>query len=77
MKDRTNQEWLAELQGSEQEEALADLRAYLVRGLGYALASYRNVNEAHIEDFVQDALLRIMLHTKHLHDYIVLLLPHF
>jgi RNA polymerase sigma-70 factor (ECF subfamily) len=60
MKDRTNQEWLAELQGPEQEEALADLRAFLVRGLGYALASYRDVNEAHIEDFVQDALLRIM-----------------
>jgi RNA polymerase sigma-70 factor (ECF subfamily) len=60
MKDRTNQEWLAELQGPEHEEALADLRAFLVRGLGYALASYRDVSEAHIEDFVQDALLRIM-----------------
>ena len=60
MRDRTNQEWLAELQGPEHDEALADLRAFLVRGLGYALASYRDVDEAHIEDFVQDALLRIM-----------------
>jgi RNA polymerase sigma-70 factor (ECF subfamily) len=60
MKDRTNQEWLAELKGPEQEEALADLRAFLVRGLGYALASYQDVKQANIEDFVQDALLRIM-----------------
>jgi RNA polymerase sigma-70 factor (ECF subfamily) len=60
MKDRTNQEWLAELQGPEQDRALADLRAFLVRGLGYALASYSDVDEAMIEDFVQDALLRIL-----------------
>jgi RNA polymerase sigma-70 factor (ECF subfamily) len=60
MKDRTNQEWLTELHGPEHDVALADLRVFLVRGLGYALASYRDVDEAHIEDFVQDALLRIM-----------------
>lgn len=60
MKDRTNEEWLAELQGPEQDRALADLRAFLVRGLGYALASYSDVDEAMIEDFVQDALLRIL-----------------
>ena len=29
MKDRTNQEWLAELRGPEHEGALADLRAFL------------------------------------------------
>jgi RNA polymerase sigma-70 factor (ECF subfamily) len=60
MKDRTNEEWLAELQGPEQDRALADLRAFLVRGLGFALASYSDVDEAMIEDFVQDALLRIL-----------------
>jgi RNA polymerase sigma-70 factor (ECF subfamily) len=60
MKDRTNQEWLAELQGPEQDRALADLRAFLVRGMGFALASYSDVDKAMIEDFVQDALLRIL-----------------
>ncbi len=65
MKERTNQEWLADLQGSARDEALADLRAFLVRGLGYALASYSDVDQAIIEDFVQDALLKILaaLHT--------------
>ena len=60
MKDRTNQEWLDDLQGSGRDEALTDLRAFLVRGLRYSLTSYSNVDEALIEDFVQDALLRIL-----------------
>jgi RNA polymerase sigma-70 factor (ECF subfamily) len=60
MKERTNQEWLAELQGPERDEALVDLRAFLIRGLRYALASRSDVDEAIIEDFVQDALLKIL-----------------
>jgi RNA polymerase sigma-70 factor (ECF subfamily) len=40
--------------------ALNDLRELLVRGLGYALAKYQSVTEAHIEDFAQDALLKIL-----------------
>jgi RNA polymerase sigma-70 factor (ECF subfamily) len=63
MKERTNQEWLAELRGLEGPEragALADLRAFLVRGLRYALASRSDVDDALIEDFVQDALLKIL-----------------
>jgi RNA polymerase sigma-70 factor (ECF subfamily) len=65
MKDRTNQEWLSDLQGPAQSEALADLRAFLVRGLGYALSSRSDVDDENIEDFAQDALLRILdnLHT--------------
>ena len=65
MGERSNQEWLAELQGPERDSALADLRAFLVRGLGLALAPRSDVDEALIEDFVQDALLRIVdnLHT--------------
>jgi RNA polymerase sigma-70 factor (ECF subfamily) len=65
MKDRTNQEWLSDLQGPAQSEALADLRAFLVRGLGYALSSRSDVDDENIEDFSQDALLRILdnLHT--------------
>ena len=60
MKERTNQEWLTELQGPERDEALADLRAFLVLGLRYALSSRSGVDEATIEDFVQEALLRIL-----------------
>ena len=57
--ERTNQEWIADLRGPRQEEALADLRRILLTGLGYALASYRNVRDDDLEDFVQEALLRI------------------
>jgi RNA polymerase sigma-70 factor (ECF subfamily) len=60
MKERTNQEWLTDLRGPERDEALADLRAFLVRGLGYAFASRSDVDEAILEDFAQDALLKIL-----------------
>jgi RNA polymerase sigma-70 factor (ECF subfamily) len=60
MNERTNEEWLADLRGPRRDEALADLRVILVRGLGYALASYSAVDAANIEDFVQDALLKIL-----------------
>jgi RNA polymerase sigma-70 factor (ECF subfamily) len=60
MVERTNEEWLAALRGPEQEEALADLRAFLVRGLGYALANRSDVDDQILEDFAQDALLKIL-----------------
>ena len=60
MKERTNQEWLADLQGPERDDALVDLRAFLVRGLRYALAGRSDGDDAIIEDFVQDALLKIL-----------------
>ena len=60
MTERTNEEWLAALQGPEQAEALADLRAFLVRGLRYALANRSDVDEQIREDFAQDALLKIL-----------------
>lgn len=60
MRERTNEEWLAELQGPERDEALADLRAFLVRGLGYALANRSGVEGPLLEDFAQDALLKIL-----------------
>ena len=60
MTERTNQEWLAALRGPRHEKALADLRALLVRGLRYALASWAVVDEAILEDFAQDALLKIL-----------------
>ena len=60
MAERTNQEWLAELRGPGRDQALADLRSRLVRGLRYAMADRPNVTEADIEDLVQDALVRIL-----------------
>jgi len=60
--ERTNQEWLAALSepGPEREAALADLRTFLVRGIGYAMADRPQVGKADIEGFVQDALLKIL-----------------
>ena len=60
MTDRTNQEWLAALRGPERDKALADLRALLVRGLRYALAGRSGVDDSILEDFAQDALLKIL-----------------
>jgi RNA polymerase sigma-70 factor (ECF subfamily) len=60
MAERTNEEWLGALRGSGREEALADLRALLVRGLRYALADRSSVTEADLEDFAQEALLKIL-----------------
>ena len=58
--ERTNQEWLADLRGPGREEALADLRHILLTGLGYTLAGYGNIQDDDLEDFVQEALLRVM-----------------
>jgi RNA polymerase sigma-70 factor (ECF subfamily) len=60
--DRSNQEWITALSapGPGREAALADLRALLVRGLGYALANRSDVNTSDQEDFAQDALLKIL-----------------
>jgi RNA polymerase sigma-70 factor (ECF subfamily) len=60
MANRTNEEWLAALKGPDRDEALADLRTFLVRGLGYALSSGSDVDEQILEDFSQEALLKIL-----------------
>src|SRR5215208_24026 len=57
MQARTNEQWLAELRGPNPNEALSDLYDLLVRGLGAALGG-RAAN-ADIEDFAQEALLKI------------------
>jgi len=59
---RTNEEWLADLRGTEIDEALADLRATLTRGLHYALINRVPNNQLDdlVEDFVQDALVKIL-----------------
>lgn len=66
MEQRSNQDWINALKkpGPEQDRALAELRAILVRGLNYALRGWRRTAgrdfEALAEDFCQEALLRIL-----------------
>lgn len=61
MQPRTNSEWLNDLQGPNRDAAIADLRAILVRGLTYALASRIKTDlDVLVEDFAQDAILRIL-----------------
>jgi RNA polymerase sigma-70 factor (ECF subfamily) len=61
MAPRTNSEWLKDLQGPDQDQAIADLREALIRGLTYALSSrIQSDLDALVEDFAQDALLRIL-----------------
>src|SRR5215204_5611013 len=59
MKERTNEQWLAELRGGNPDEALGDLYGLLVRGLRAAFGSYGGGVEANFGDFAQEALLRI------------------
>jgi RNA polymerase sigma-70 factor (ECF subfamily) len=64
--ERTNEDWLADLQGPQAERAIEDLREILLRGLRAALASRIRRDLAFVvEDFVQDALLKVLanLHT--------------
>ena len=61
MQNRTNQEWLADLRGPQQEQAIEDLRGILVRGLRYSLSTrIQGELEMLVEDFTQDALIRIL-----------------
>ena len=59
MRERTNEQWLAELRGANPDEALADLYDLLVRGLRAAFGGYGGGVEANVEDFVQEALIKI------------------
>lgn len=62
LSERSNQEWLDKLQGPDRNEAIQELRLVLVRGLRYGLRSTLGKKGAleQVEDFVQDALLRII-----------------
>ena len=61
MVNRTNEEWLSDLSGENQDQAVEDLRKLLKKGLIYALASRIKTDLEHqVEDFVQDAILRIL-----------------
>jgi RNA polymerase sigma-70 factor (ECF subfamily) len=59
VRERTNEQWLADLRGPNPDEALADLYDLLIRGLGAALGSYRGGVEASFGDFAQETLIKI------------------
>jgi RNA polymerase sigma-70 factor, ECF subfamily len=58
--DRTNEAWLRALSGTQQSAALDDLRERLLTGLRYALKQRYGVTESDLEDFVQEALVKIL-----------------
>jgi len=61
LNQRTNEEWVTALKEPISDEALVDLRQILVRGLRAALSGRVHTDlEANVEDFVQDALLKIL-----------------
>ena len=61
MTQRTNEEWLEQLKDPIDDQALSDLRKMLLRGLRASLSNRINTDlDAITEDFVQDALLKIL-----------------
>ena len=60
MEERTNEEWTRALGEVPAPEVLDDLRETLLRGLRYALKQRYHVTESDLEDFVQDALVRVL-----------------
>lgn len=65
---RTNSEWLSDLrsEGFEQDDALQDLRAVIVRGLPYALTKWLSSGDPQftelVEEVAQETLLRVLSH---------------
>ena len=61
MQTRTNEEWLTDLRGPDQDLAIEDLRKVLRRGLIYTLSNRIKTDlETQVDDFTQDAILRIL-----------------
>ncbi len=64
--ERTNQQWLEDLQsnGLVQEDALADLRAIIIRSLPYGLSNYLSPSspkfDTLVEETAQETLLRVL-----------------
>ena len=61
MADRTNEQWIADLTDADSlDSALKDLRTVLLRGLRASMVNRSSNVEANLEDFVQEALLKIL-----------------
>ena len=63
---RNNETWLIHLRnkGADQQEALSDLRDALIRGLRGALWNDSLIDDAFLEDTVQDTIIRILERLK-------------
>ncbi len=63
MTKRTTESWLSALRGPAQAQALEELRPILLRGLHAGLSNRVKLERQEIfEDFVQEALLKILAH---------------
>jgi RNA polymerase sigma-70 factor (ECF subfamily) len=60
VRERSNDQWLAALRGPQKDDALADLRVVLVRGLRAALRGRASDIESSIEDFAQETLIKVL-----------------
>ncbi|MCK5735464.1 MAG: sigma-70 family RNA polymerase sigma factor [Spirochaetaceae bacterium] len=60
---RSNQDWLDCLSDShsEYDSALSDLRIFLMKGLFRTFKGHRKISSENLEDFCQEALIRILL----------------
>ena len=63
---RDNDTWLRDLQacGRVQAEAITDLRGFLLRGLTRSFQARGDVDQAFVEDMVQQALMHILAHLE-------------
>lgn len=59
-RERGNAQWLAELRGPTSDKAIADLRLILLRGLRAALHGRTSGLDPSLEDFTQEALIKIL-----------------
>lgn len=57
---RTNEDWLSALQPPVDDDAAGELRHYLRGGLARAIGNNRDVDDADLDDFAQDAALRVL-----------------
>ncbi len=62
IKKRNNEIWRMNLRGSgpEQQQALSDLRSLLLRNLRGAFSSNTSIDNAFLEDIIQDSIIRIL-----------------
>ncbi|MBA3425470.1 MAG: sigma-70 family RNA polymerase sigma factor [Rubrobacter sp.] len=60
LKDRGNEQWLTQLRGAGRDRAIADLRVLLLRGLEAALHGRTGGMDSSLEDFAQEALIKIL-----------------
>ena len=60
VKESSNDQWLVALRGPTRDEALAELRVVLMRGLKAVLGGQASRVESSVEDFVQEALIKIL-----------------